>query len=79
MFKNNMKFTGAAYWINSKISNRDRNTTFITIVGLYYGVTVEGFNAVELHFLNYFKVNCSNAACSPSMRLIFNKKHHYEC
>ena len=29
MFENNMKFTRAAYWINSKISNRDKNTTLI--------------------------------------------------
>ena len=27
MFKNNMKFTRAACWINAKISNRDKNTT----------------------------------------------------
>ena len=29
MFKNNMKFTRAACWINLKISNRDKNTTLI--------------------------------------------------
>ena len=29
MFENNMKFTRAACWINSKISKRDKNTTLI--------------------------------------------------
>ena len=29
IFKNNMKFTRAAYWINSKISNNDKNTTLM--------------------------------------------------
>ena len=30
MFKYNMKFTRTACWINSKISNRDKNITLIT-------------------------------------------------
>ena len=29
MFKNNLKFTRTACWINSKISNRGSNTTFM--------------------------------------------------
>ena len=32
MFKNNMKFTRAACWINSKISNREKNITLITFL-----------------------------------------------
>ena len=32
MFKSYMKFTRAAYWINSKMNNRDKNTT-LTISG----------------------------------------------
>ena len=35
MFKNNMKFTRAAYWINSKISNRDKNISLITFLCHY--------------------------------------------
>ena len=31
MFKNNMKFTRAACWINSKISNKYKNTTLIIL------------------------------------------------
>ena len=47
MFKYNMKFIRAARWINSKISNREKNTTlmiflFIIIVGYYYGVIIKG-------------------------------------
>ena len=48
MFKNNMKFKRAACCFNSKITNIDKNTTFIiflfaTIVSHYYGVIIEGF------------------------------------
>ena len=28
-FKNNLRFTRAAWWINSKTSNRDNSTTFM--------------------------------------------------
>ena len=35
MFKNNMKFTRAACWINSKLSNRDKNITLITFLCHY--------------------------------------------
>ena len=46
MFENNMKFTRAACWINSTISNRDKNTTliiflFVTISGRYYSLVIE--------------------------------------
>ena len=46
MFENNMKFTRAACWINSKIIIRDKNTHswysyFVTIVGHYYGVIID--------------------------------------
>ena len=36
MFKKNMKFTKAACWINSKISNWDKNTTLILLLFCYY-------------------------------------------
>ena len=36
MFKNNMKFTRAACWINLKISNRDNNTTSFPIFLCYH-------------------------------------------
>ena len=36
MFKNNMKFTRAACWFNSKISNRDKYITLITFLCYYY-------------------------------------------
>ena len=47
MFENNMKFTRAAWRINSKISNRDKNTTLIVFLfchhfGHYYGVIIDG-------------------------------------
>ena len=36
MFENNMKFTRGACWINSKISNRDKNTTLIIFLFGHY-------------------------------------------
>ena len=36
MFKNNMKFTRAACWINSKIRNRDKNTALIIFLFCHY-------------------------------------------
>ena len=37
MFKNNMIFTRAAHWINSKISNRDKkNNTLIIFLFCHY-------------------------------------------
>ena len=57
------KFTRAASWINSKISNGDDNTTLM----IFLMELLEVFNAVELHFLKS-QVICSNTACSSSMR-----------
>ena len=48
MFKNNLKFTRAACWINSKISNRDELLLVIVILEF-----LKVFNAVELHVLNW--------------------------
>ena len=47
MFKCNMKFTRAACWINSKMSSRNKKphswySYFVTLVGHYYGVIIEG-------------------------------------
>ena len=36
MFKNNMNFTRASCWINSKISNRDKNNTLIIYLICHY-------------------------------------------
>ena len=36
MFKNNKKFTRPACWINSKIGNRDKNTTFMILLFRHY-------------------------------------------
>ena len=36
MFKYNMKFTRAASWINSKISNRDKNITLVIFSFCHY-------------------------------------------
>ena len=36
MFKNNMKLTRPACWFNSKISNRDKNTTPMIFLFCYY-------------------------------------------
>ena len=36
MFENNVKFTRAACWINSKITNRDKNTTPIKFLFCHY-------------------------------------------
>ena len=36
MFKSNMKFTRAACWIYSKISNRNKKTTFMIFLFLHY-------------------------------------------
>ena len=36
MFENNMKFTRAACWINSKIRNRDKHTTLIIFLFCHY-------------------------------------------
>ena len=35
-FRNNMKFTRAAYWINSKKRNSDKNTTLIIFLSCHY-------------------------------------------
>ena len=46
MFKNNMKFIGGACWINSKISNnnRDKNTTLIIFFFCHYCWSLLWFN-----------------------------------
>ena len=67
MFKNNMKFTRKACWINSKISHRNRNTThdILTLSLLLVIIMVEllnVLNALELYFLKLLEVNCSNTA-----------------
>ena len=53
MFENNMKFTRGACWINSNISNRDKNTNsysyFATTVGHYYGVIIESLLKSDSH------------------------------
>ena len=36
MLKNNMKFTRAACWVNSKLSHRDKNTTFTIFLFFHY-------------------------------------------
>ena len=36
MFEHNMKLTRAAYWINSNISNWDKNTTLIIFLFCHY-------------------------------------------
>ena len=46
---------------------------FVTIVGHYYGGIIKVLNAVELHLLQFLKVNCSTTACSSSIRPIFDK------
>ena len=48
MFINNMKFTRTACWLNSKISNKEKNATlmilyYVIIVGHYYGIIIECF------------------------------------
>ena len=45
MFENNLKLTRAAFWINSKVSDIDKNITliiflFVTVVGHYYGIVI---------------------------------------
>ena len=67
MFKNNMKFTRKACWINSKISHRNRNTThdILTLSLLLVIIMVEllnVLNALELYFLKLLEVNCSSTA-----------------
>ena len=47
MFKNNMNFITAAYWVNSKISNRKINphpwySYAVTNVGHYHAAIIEG-------------------------------------
>ena len=52
--EHNMKCTRAAYWINSEMSNREKDVTliyFVTIVSHNNDVIIEAFSAVELHFL----------------------------
>ena len=53
MFKNNMIFTKAACWVNSKISNRDKNITFITFLCHYC------FVILMVQLLKVFKVGLS--------------------
>ena len=77
MFKNNTKFTWAAYWINLKIRNRDKSTAHDIILSLSLVIIIvelsKLFNTVELHFFKSLKVNCSNTVCSSFMRPISNK------
>ena len=47
MFENNMEFTRAAYWINSKISNRNKNTALIIFLFSHY--------CCSLLWCNYWK------------------------
>ena len=44
MFENNMKFTRAACWINSKISNRDKNTTLIIFLFCHSCLLLSWYN-----------------------------------
>ena len=46
----NMKFTRATCWINSKISNRDKNTTLIILFCHYC------WSLLRCNYLKYFKV-----------------------
>ena len=57
MFKNNMKFTRAACWFNSKISNRDKNTAFIILLFVLY-------------WCNYWKSLKSDSHLSDSKKLL---------
>ena len=55
MFKNNKKFTRAACWISSKISDWDKSTTLTIFLCSHYCCSLwwrlKVFHAVELHFL----------------------------
>ena len=79
MFKNNMKFTRATCWINSKISNSDKNTALMIFLLCHYCWSLIWENCWRslmlwnLLKLKLFKVNCSNTAWSSSMRPIFDK------
>ena len=70
MFKNSMKFIRAACWINSKISNRDKNITLMVILSLLLVIVMaellKVFNDVEFYFLKPLKISYSNANCSSS-------------
>ena len=52
--KYNVKYTRAARWINSEISNRDKNTA-LSVLSLLLVIIMmsllKAFNAVELQFL----------------------------
>ena len=77
MFKCNMEFNREACWINSKISNRDQNTTLMIFLFCRYCWSVLWCNYWRFlmlwNFLKLLKVDCSNTACSLSMRSIFYK------
>ena len=61
MFKNNMKFIGAACWINSKTSNRDKNTTFKIFLFCHF--------CWSLLWCNYWKFLKSN--CHLSKKCLY--------
>ena len=65
MFKNNMKFTRAACWINSKISNRHRNTTLIIFLFWRY--------CWSLLWCNYWKSLKSDSHLPKNSFICFNE------
>ena len=73
MFKNNMRFTRAACWINLKISNRDINITLITFLCHYYwsflwcnywkSLKLGCHLQKKLHYLRQWKAFKSDGRC----------------
>ena len=74
IFKNNMKFTRAACWNNSKISNRDKNTTLIVFLFCHY--------CWSLLWCNYWRSLKSDSHHQKTLRFLLQWKpfkNHEKC
>ena len=75
MFENNMKFTRGACWINSEISNRDKNTTLVIFLFCHYGWSFlwckywKSLKSDFHHQKNYFV--CFNESPLKMMKNVF--------
>ena len=81
MFENNMKFTRAACWINSKKSNRDKHTTLIMFLFCHYCWSLLWCNywkslKSDSHFpKKMFYFICFNESPLKIIHFVFNLKY----
>ena len=79
MLKYNMKFARSVCWINSKISNRDKNTTFMIFLFCHYCRSLFWCNYWRsLMLWNSTSWSCLKLTVHTSTRPLFNKLSQYD-